>query len=161
MNIIIRKPLRNEAELLAEIHVSCSQETYGITPTSISLNERKKHWTSWLNESDHGVLVIEVDGKIGGFCTVKPSRDDDLNASLVDEMQMVYLQPSIWRNGFGTLLCQKAISNSQENSKKEMIVWVKEDNNRAREFYESLGFQEDNRTIPNKSVIRYCKEFSV
>jgi len=162
MKVIIREPSPSEADQIAEIHVLSSAGAYGSdSTTSITTDERKEHWRSWLNDEDHGTQVADIDGNIKGFCTVKPSRDEDTDPDTVDEMLMIYLLPEMWRKGIGNSLCKKALSVAKAEGKKEMIIWVLEDNGGARRFYEAMGFIVDTRVAPRRKAIRYAIDLRV
>ena len=71
----------------------------------------------------------------GGFCSViRPARD----ASAGAELAALYVTPARWRQGVGRALVKTALSRDEE-----VTLWVFAQNGRARSFYATLGFVDD------------------
>ncbi len=66
------------------------------------------------------------------------------------EIISLYLRPTFWRQGIGRQLMQKALASLWELECRDVYLWVLVDNNRARGFYEKMGFQPS-------SDIRACR----
>ncbi|WP_246292126.1 GNAT family N-acetyltransferase [Lentzea indica] len=71
------------------------------------------------------------------FAYTGPSRDADAGF----ELYAIYFLPSAWGSGLAEPLAQAALGDS-----RDAIVWVLEENKRARRFYERLGFAPDGTT---------------
>lgn len=82
---------------------------------------------------------------VAGFCCVIRSRDDD-SRDTVCEIPAIYVLASHWRHGIGRLLCERTFAEAREREFAEVTLWVLESNERARHFYESLGFRMDGKT---------------
>lgn len=114
-------------------------------------------------------------GEIVGFTQAGPSRDGsddptcsivqgDLQADLlsqrgtalpssepgedpdVGELFAIYLQPDVVERGIGRALMAKAEQFLLDESYLEATLWVLDTNERARRFYDSLGWQPDGAT---------------
>jgi len=92
--------------------------------------------------ADPGVvcLVAEDDRGPAGFATAMAARDDDLDPAVTTELGGLYLRPDRWRQGLGTRLLAAALA---ERPAPVLVLWVIEENVRARRFYERQGFRPD------------------
>ena len=66
------------------------------------------------------------------------------------ELMSLYLRSAFWRQGIGRQLMQKALASLWELECRDVYLWVLVDNNRAKGFYEKMGFQPS-------SDIRACR----
>lgn len=146
---IIRTATLNDAEAVAQTHISSWQEMYKeFIPESIlqnlSIQERTQQWQNLINQGVK-VLVSEVDNKIIGFASICAFRDaKEEQAS--GEISAIYLHPKYWRKGLGSQLCLAALAELTAMEYKKVYLWVLSDNRQARSFYESLGFESTGST---------------
>jgi ribosomal protein S18 acetylase RimI-like enzyme len=83
--------------------------------------------------------VEQAEGVVG-FVSVGPSRDQRGQG----ELYALYVDPAAWSTGAGRALIERA-EEELAWSYEEAILWVLEDNPRARRFYERAGWQPDGR----------------
>ncbi|HTT94223.1 MAG TPA: GNAT family N-acetyltransferase [Solirubrobacterales bacterium] len=76
-----------------------------------------------------------------GFVTFGRSRDAD--AEGLGEVYALYVDPEFHRGGVGRLLMREARRELVGAGFEEAILWVLQGNDRARDFYESEGWQPD------------------
>ncbi|MQA00489.1 MAG: GNAT family N-acetyltransferase [Dehalococcoidia bacterium] len=90
------------------------------------------------------ILVGEVAGAIGGVAVTGADLEDDSRGLLF----LMYVHPEHWGHGLGHALmtaCQDALL---EDRFEAAVLWVLEENTRARAFYERHGWQADGaRTV--------------
>jgi len=104
-------------------------------------------------------IVAEVDGEIVGFVSVGPANDDDADG----ELYAIYVLPTHWATGVGHALIQAGEARLRELGHREAVLWVLEDNPRARRFYERAGWTTDGTERPIEVLgvsvpeIRYTK----
>jgi len=109
--------------------------------------------------------VAEDSHELLGFMTLGGCRDADVELATTGEIWGIYLAPRHWRKGLGRRLCQCAEEMLNSRHYRQAMLWVLEDNDSARRFYEALGFQIDGaaKTLhlgtPLKAV-RYRKELN-
>ena len=85
--------------------------------------------------------IAENDEKAAGNLALGRSRDDDRpNAG---EIYGIYLLPECWGQGFGKKFMDFGVNKLRETGFTDIILWVLEDNARARKFYERYGFAVD------------------
>jgi GNAT superfamily N-acetyltransferase len=99
-----------------------------------------ERWRTRLHVPPPGwtTFVAAVDGRVVGFASVGPSRDEDG----LGELFAIYVEPDAWSTGAGRALMERA----EEQLRSEYDVatlWVLEDNPRARSFYERAGWAPD------------------
>lgn len=106
---------------------------------------RVERWREWLSSPDVTCILGELDGRVVGFVTVRPSRDPDAGPDIA-EMPTLYVDPASWRRGLGALLCRAAVQRASSLGFRELTLWVLELNTRARAFYDAFGFHPDGAT---------------
>ncbi|MBI2785677.1 MAG: GNAT family N-acetyltransferase [Legionella longbeachae] len=142
----IRTATLYDAEAIARIHLCSWQKMYkDFIPEDIlqnlSLNERSQQWHDFIKQKIK-VLVMEIDNQIIGFASICAFDADNS----MGEISAIYLHPDYWRMGFGTKLCQAAISELANLGYSKILLWVFEANIQAQKFYDSLGFSAANST---------------
>jgi GNAT superfamily N-acetyltransferase len=150
-----------DAEAIARLHVAASLAAYrpifGNDYTGGDIGERIENWRrmllgdltlAWMPPEKTYVAVDEND-VIAGFCAVGPSRDEPPGDD--GEVQMLYIGPDHWRGGIGNLLFDSGSAYLRGRGFAELILWVLEDNVRARSFYEKKGWRPDGGRKPSFS----------
>ncbi|KJK49598.1 hypothetical protein UK23_13575 [Lentzea aerocolonigenes] len=130
----------SDAADVALVHVRTWQVVYrGHMPDelldNLSVEARTSMWERLIPSG--GVWVALLDGAVVGFASTGPSRDADA----ASELYAIYLLPSAWGSGLAEPLLTTALSGMTDT-----VLWVLEDNPRARRFYERLGFVVDGMT---------------
>ena len=87
------------------------------------------------------IIVSEDGGAVEGFAAFGPARDEE--AKGVGELYAIYVDPALWGRGRGRELIRLAEEALRESDFAEAILWVLEDNLRARRFYEASGWRAD------------------
>ena len=144
--MMIRRAVSEDAEKIARIHVSSWQAAYdGMIPaeylSGLSVERRQALWSQIICDANDPVLVSLEGDRIVGFCHVTSSRDEHSDGCA--EITAIYVDPSFWRRGHGQALCGAAISYAAEKAFAEITLWVLTENQRARHFYEEMGFLDD------------------
>lgn len=134
----IRQAMASEAETVARIQVRTWQTAYAhVFPSeslaALSVEQRAAQWREW------PPLVAEVEGEIVGFASIGASRDDDASG----ELFAIYLDPTRWGTGVGRELIIGAELGLRDLGHEDAILWVLEDNPRARRFYERAAWRPD------------------
>lgn len=143
----IREAIKADAATIAEAHIKAWCVGYkGIMPNeylnSLSVELRTIQWQEALSKTDLGTnLVIEYKNIVSGFCVYGPARDKDLSNKNVGELVALNILPSKWSLGLGTELVKNVIESANNKNWKSLYLWVIKENNRARNLYESMGFE--------------------
>ena len=122
-----------------------------------------ERWRSRLHVPPPGwsTVVCEDDGRVVGFASTGPSRDEDE----IGELYAIYVDPDAWSTGAGRALMGAA----EERLAAEWdaaLLWVLEENPRARGFYERAGWAPDGVRKAEERFgvlapeVRYRKDFA-
>ncbi|MFC4592146.1 GNAT family N-acetyltransferase [Sphaerisporangium corydalis] len=87
-------------------------------------------------------LVAESGGVVVGWLAMGPCRDPDAQAG-DGEIYALYVRPDVIGTGAGHALMDAALAAAKERHLRRLLLWVLEDNARARRFYGSAGFGMD------------------
>jgi GNAT superfamily N-acetyltransferase len=87
-------------------------------------------------------------------------------AGAAAELYALYVHPAWWSTGAGRALMERAVSDISIAGYQEMLLWVLEDNIRARAFYERAGFSPDGvsgvlDTLGGVVEVRYRRTLAV
>jgi ribosomal protein S18 acetylase RimI-like enzyme len=150
ISFTIRPAVITDAPAIADVHVSTWRDAYaGIVPAEIlaglDAGERAAFWRDVL-EQEHSVLVCVDEGKVFGFCSLIPSRDEDAAERSTAEIASLYVRAASWRRGVGSALCASAFDLAQAAGFSAVTLWVLAENRAARGFYEKVGFEPDGAT---------------
>jgi RimJ/RimL family protein N-acetyltransferase len=126
-----------DAPAVALVHVRSWQAAYrGQIPDEVldnlSVEDRESMWEREIPKG--GVWVALADDEVVGFVAAGPSREDDAES----ELYAIYFLQSAWGSGLAEPLALAALGDFRDT-----IVWVLDENKRARRFYERLGFVAD------------------
>jgi GNAT superfamily N-acetyltransferase len=140
----------DDAAAIARVHVESWQVAYAhVFPperlAELSTERRARWWSSELTDPPERteVLVDDEGGRPVGFASVGPARDEDTDATRTAELYAIYVLPERWGSGFGRQLMDAAVAACEQLGFQEAVLWVLEDNPRARRFYEAAGWQLD------------------
>jgi GNAT superfamily N-acetyltransferase len=162
---MIRLATQDDVNRIAEIDVfTCRWAYKDFVAHQILFNEtlvknRINNINNWINIDDY-VYVYEDDDKIvKGF--MGTAECEDLDKQDAYELHFLYIEPTFSRNGIGSALLKYFEERGIILEHKEFVVWVLEENNIGRNFYEKHEYRPDgNQKIFkrfNKKEIRYRK----
>lgn len=157
--IAVRPPVAGEGHPVAVVHIRSWQVGYeGIFPAHYldslagELSRRADRWEEIIaaDVPDGRLLVATVDGTIAAWASFGPAglhsehRDTSTAPGVqLGEIYGFYVHPDHWRRGVGRLLMDGAVSGLAAAGYGEAVLWVLEDNPRARRFYEMTGWRPD------------------
>lgn len=139
----VRRATVADAVAIADVHTRSWQAAYTHVfgqekLAGIDAGRRRAAWERAI-EGGAVVLVAEVDERVVGFASVGPSRDPPG----AGELYAIYVLADAWGTGAGTALMAAAVAALRDSGDAEAILWVLEDNPRARRFYEREGWRLD------------------
>lgn len=145
--VVIRAAKVDDAAGIADVHVRSWQQAYtGIVPddylAGLDPAQRAPMWAENLRRGpdDHVLTwVAETDGRIVGFATLGPGRDEDVRRG-DREIYSIYLEPERWGQGVARDLMRTVVGEAGPN---RILLWVLADNERAQHFYRRNGFEPD------------------
>ncbi len=156
---MIRPGAPEDAEGVARVHVETWQAAYPHALPSdrlqaLSVEEAVERHRRWPPE-----FVAEHGGEIVGFVAVGRSRDPGTDG----ELFAIYVHPEHWGTGVGRELIEAGEEELRRLGHQDAILWVLDDNPRARRFYERAGWSPDGATREihifgfDVSEVRYAK----
>jgi GNAT superfamily N-acetyltransferase len=151
----IRPATPADAGAIAAVTVRGWQAAYrGIFPDDFldGLNEdaRETGWRAMLESDVEGRMpawVAERDGRVIGFVSSGPPRDEDVPLPAA-EVYALYVLPEAWRGGAGTALLTTTVDHWLARDAATLVLWVFEANVRARSFYEAAAWSPDGARQP-------------
>ena len=169
----MRAASKADAEDLASVHLESWRWAYrGLLPDNylnrLREDELAARWWRRLAavEGDESVRLVECEGRVSGFVTFGPGRDDPTWLGYSGEIYMLYLAPDLIGQGVGLELLEQSFEELARVRCHWVVVWVLAKNQRARRFYERAGMQLDgarrwdpfgDRSVP---VVRYAKSLN-
>lgn len=167
---IVRRAVPADAEGIARVHTTTWQSAYrDVLPASfldgLRWERRAEGWRRELAEGQaagSAVFVAVAGGEVIGFASTGPARDEDLRQQDFLELHSLYVHPSAWRGGVGRALVDAAFADVTAPG---VMLWVLDDNPKARRFYERAGFTPDGvarvETVAGTDLLelRYVKRF--
>jgi ribosomal protein S18 acetylase RimI-like enzyme len=147
--VVIRDAELDDARGIAEVHVRSWQAAYtGIVPdedlSRLSLSQREQFWTEILSENERTTLILLDGHLIAGWASFGPARDEDCDPIQFTELYGIYLLPEYWSTGCGKQLYRTIETRIRRNLIENLVLWVFEQNTRARRFYEAMGCRMEN-----------------
>jgi GNAT superfamily N-acetyltransferase len=145
----VRAAVTADVTAIAEVHVRAWQIGYrGQIHDSYldALDPRRSAATIRTiveSEADEQqVFVCERDGRgVIGFAYVEARDGCDIG-----EVNSLYVDPDSWRLGVGSELLDAATAYLEQRRFLRAALWVLDTNDRARRFYEALGWSHDGGT---------------
>lgn len=132
----------------------------GIVPQDYLDSIPEGQWASHIEQTGRKNLVMVQDGMIIGTSGFGKSRMEEMND--FGEIISLYLLPEYMGKGYGRLLLQAAFSELKRMGFDKVFLWVLEQNQNARHFYEKCGFVQTERwlfsDIGGKELkeVQYC-----
>jgi GNAT superfamily N-acetyltransferase len=165
---LIRTARPDDARAVAEVHVASWRHAYrGLLPDDylerLSVDDRGAMWRGAFDDPDpaSGAFVAEIDGRVVGFASFDPSRDEDV-PERTGEVPAIYVDPTVLGTGVGRELFEAATIALRDAGFARATLWVLEANALARRFYEKAGWAWDGAVsthlfdCANEPVVRYA-----
>ncbi|MGW1712502.1 N-acetyltransferase family protein [Streptomyces sp. NPDC002156] len=90
-----------------------------------------------------GVLVAETEAGIVGLAGFGPSQE----SPVIAEIGTLYVMPEVWGTGVGKQLMLATLTALGQADYAQATLWVLEDNERARRFYEAADWRADGAAV--------------
>lgn len=105
-------------------------------------------WVKTVDNPGWNTLVMLEGEQIIGTSSYCASRFDDWKD--YGEIISIYLLPEYMGKGYGRSLLQAAVEKLAEMGCRDILLWVLEENQRARRFYEKAGFSASSAYLDDK-----------
>jgi len=141
---MIRKAVKADGYNIAKLLVSGWQTAYkGLIDDAflknMSVDIMAKNWESNISSQneDNNIYVYEESYQILGI--IRFGIPDDASSNYNAEIHVLYVEPTLKRNGIGTKLFKFATENFIKNQTTNMIIWCLKGNFPSINFYEKMG----------------------
>lgn len=148
--VTIRAGVRGDADGIADVQVASWRAGYAhVFPETVLYADdfdgsRRRFWTSWRFAPGHRVAVAVVpegEGeRVVGFASYGPERERARGFTGRGELWAFYLHPDVWGTGIADRLIDHAHERLLAEGFADAVLWVLDDNPRARRFYERHGW---------------------
>lgn len=136
---------RRLGPVLAELHLETALAAYAhIFPAEApppSYDEVRAQWEHWLGPDwDLGRRAFVADDAASSIVGVVLAGPDPAEPG-AGHLSRLYVAPHRWGEGIGGQLHRAAIEHLRSAGFAEVTLWVLEQNDRARSWYERLGWR--------------------
>ncbi len=164
---MIREATIDDSARIAEIDVISSRFAYKNILSDeclyrdLSVENRMPVHKKWIAEKRFDIYVYEDSGTgiIKGMMGIGMSEDDDKKGAF--ELHFLYIDPDYSRKGLGSEMLQFFEQKGKDRGCREYVIWVLEENEMGRNFYEKNNYCPDGKEKIfkrwNKREIRYVK----
>jgi len=148
----IRAARRADADGITDVQVASWRAGYAhVFPESVLYaddfdSSRRTFWKEWRFGPGHRVAVVtepasEGGDRVIGFCSYGPERERARGHTGRGEVWAFYLHPDRWGCGAAAQLIDHVEQRLKAEGFASAVLWVLDDNPRARRFYERQGWE--------------------
>ena len=159
-----------DVEAIGELHARSFAVTYPSVP-AISATTERSVWRRRVAGGDGGdVIVARLGGRVAGFAFVGPSPEIAAEPG-TGHVHSLHVDPTLHGKGIGRRLLDESMRRFAAAGDTTATLWVVTDNQRARRFYERLGWSSDGVVErqplalegdePTAEVVRYRRAVDV
>ena len=144
MEVVIRKVQHGDARDFAYIQTESWKAAFASileaeTLTKCTNIERvTAMYQRLLDENKGNGYLLMVDGKPHCIAYWDAARDSEFVGKA--ELICIHSLPDNWRKGYGSQMMDRVLMDIKKSGYSEVVLWVFQDNLRARAFYETKGF---------------------
>ena len=143
----VRRATSADARAISQVRVDTWRATYpGIVPQDVLDSLDVDRGESWFREAivadGYATFVTERSGLVVGFVSLGPCRE----LRHTGELYAIYVVPDAWGTGAGSALMIEALE-WLFGRWDEAVLWVAEENWRARRFYEHYRWIADESRV--------------
>jgi ribosomal protein S18 acetylase RimI-like enzyme len=150
MTYEIRTATRADGAGIAGVHVASWRAGYAhVFPEAVLYaddfeSSRLRQWTDWrFNPGQRVSVCVRQEAKgelVTGFAAYGPERERARGFTGRGELYAFYFHPKFWGDGSASALIDHVDERLRAEGFDEAVLWVLDDNPRARRFYEKHGW---------------------
>ena len=152
MTIQVRPATRSDADGITDVQVASWRAGYAhVFPDSVLYADdfdatRRAFWNAWRFAPGHRLAVAVEPGDEGldrvvAFSNYGPERERARGVTGRGELYAFYAHPDVWGSGVAPALMTHTEERLQAEGFESAVLWVLDDNPRARRFYERFGWE--------------------
>lgn len=112
-----------------------------------------------LEQNKGNGYLLKVEGEPHCIAWWDAPRENDMPGYA--ELICIHSLQNQWRKGFGSTMMDRVLSDIANAGYSKVMLWVFEDNVRARRFYEAHGFETNGKLKSNAEATEICYEKSL
>lgn len=148
MRDALRRATAADARIIARLNVEGWRGAYRRLLSddfldAMSVDELEAVWSRAIAHGPAEFWILERDNVALGYIILGPPRDDDLDRATTGELYAIYVLREHWGAGAGRALLAHAETRLRAAGCTRAVLWVLEENSRARRFYETAGWTSD------------------
>ena len=164
-SVIIRKAIPGDEQVLAYIQTESWKAAFAgiLSPEELerctSLQKAEKMYHSVLLREDCNMAIELVNNQPHCIAAWAKNRCDLGNT--VGKLICIHSLQNNWAKGYGSAMMEYVLAQLQQANYESVILWVFEENTRARKFYEKHGFTltEQKKLANGIAEVMYIKNF--
>ena len=165
MRFRIRPATRHDSDGITDVQVASWRRGYaGVLPQSLLYapdfdSSRREFWHRWRFAPGHRIAVAvdtdqgDDDGPVVAFSSFGPERERARGHTGRGEIWAFYAHPDVWGTSCSADLMEHTEVRLRAEGFDTAVLWVLQDNPRARHFYERHGWEP---TGIDASFDEYC-----
>ena len=164
MKAFIRKVCQSDAKVLAYIQTESWKSAFaGILDAETlarctDIDRATAMYQRLLDENKGNGYLLLVDGTPHCIAYWDAARDIEFAGKA--ELICIHSLPDNWHKGLGSRMMDRVLMDIKKAGYSEVVLWVFQDNHRARAFYEAKGFRltEISKAAFDTKELLYSKE---
>ena len=164
-NVIIRKAIPGDEQELAYIQTESWKAAFAgiLSPEELDrctdLQNVEQMYRNILLSEFCDIAIEFVDGTPHCIAAWGKNRCD--LGDTVAELICIHSLQNNWAKGYGSAMMEYVLAQLQQAQYESVILWVFEENSRARKFYEKHGFEltEQKKLTNGIAELMYVKNF--
>jgi GNAT superfamily N-acetyltransferase len=180
MTFEVRQATRADAAEITDVQVASWRAGYAhiFAPEALGAPEfestRREFWSAWrLSPGERVMVAVDTSdetpgesGRVAAFASFGLERDRGTIRRGRGEIYAFYAHPDAWGSGVANVLMDAVDARLRSDGFGQAVLWVLDDNPRARRFYERHGWTPtgivDRFNAYGSSVreVEYHKEFT-
>lgn len=160
MNCNIRRVRQGDEHTLAYIQTESWKAAFRdilteeVLQKSTDIGRATDMYGKLLAEGKGNGYILELDGKPHCIAYWDKARDGDLADAA--EIICIHSLQDNWRNGYGGKMMDRLLEDIAAAGYLNVVLWVFEENRRARAFYEAKGFRITEKIKPALGTMEIC-----
>lgn len=160
MEVCIRRAKPGDEETLAMIQIKSWQSAFADIldrETLEGCTDFERVTATYRRLLEQGIgngYLLTVDGK--PHCIAWWDRSRTQQMAEYAELICIHSLPDRWRQGFGSRMMERVLSDMAVAGYRQVMLWVFAENTRARRFYEANGFFTNGEQKPQLLPVELC-----
>lgn len=163
-NISIRKVRIGDENILAHIQTEAWKEAFSTIISQedmkkyADINKAKEMYSMILSKNIGNGFILSIDDIPHCIAYWDKARDDDFEDYA--EIICIHSLSYNWGKGYGSMMMEYILNEIKQAGFKKVMLWVFEENNRARKFYENHRFilSDKSKKFCGAIEVMYCRE---